>query len=212
MSGEGPAFAAAAPSLSASWTNLSMLFQRREKLSLKKRLRDLLWPRRGWRRSTQYIAKRVLRLNGTPHAIALGVAAGVFVSFTPFIGLHFTLAFAVAWVTGGNLIAAALGTFIGNPLTFPLIWATTFHLGNWMLGKAASVPFHFNASKSLLNESFDVLWPLIKPMTVAGIPLGILFAIVFYFPVRAVVEAYQARRRRLVNNKPNAAGPEANPS
>ncbi|HSM19567.1 MAG TPA: DUF2062 domain-containing protein [Hyphomicrobiales bacterium] len=189
-----------------------MLFQRRNKPALMERVRVFLWPRRGWRRSTLYIAKRVLRLNGTPHAIALGVAAGVFVSFTPFIGLHFVIAFAVAWITGGNFFGAVLGTFIGNPLTFPVIWATTFHLGNWMLGKAASVPFHFNATKSVLNESFEVLWPLIKPMAVAGIPMGIIFAIGFYFPTRAVVEAYQTRRRRLVNNKSGAAGPEANPS
>jgi len=189
-----------------------MLFQRREKPALRERVRDLIWPRRGWRRSSLYIAKRVLRLSGTPHAIALGFAAGVFVSFTPFIGLHFVTAFILAWITGGNLISAALGTFIGNPVTFPIIWATTFQLGNWMLGKAATMPFHFNIGKSLLHESFDVLWPLIKPMTVAGVPLGIIFAIGFYFPVRALVVAYQRRRRQVFNNKPGAAGPEANPS
>jgi len=189
-----------------------MLFQRRQKLALRQRVRAILWPRRGWRRSTRYVAKRVLRLNGTPHAIALGFAAGVFVSFTPFMGLHFVIAFALAWITGGNLIAAALGTFVGNPLTFPLIWTSTFHLGNWMLGKAAAKSFHFSASKSVLNESFDVLWPLIKPMTVAGVPMGILFAIAFYFPVRAVVEAYQLRRRKFLNSKPNTPGREAKPT
>jgi uncharacterized protein (DUF2062 family) len=189
-----------------------MLFQRRDKPALTERVRTLLWPRRGWRRSWQYIIKRILRLSGTPHAIALGFAAGVFVSFTPFIGLHFATALALAWLTGGNLIGAALGTFFGNPLTFPIIWATTFQLGNWMLGKAASVPFHFNVSKSLLNESFDALWPLIKPMAVAGIPLGIIFAIGFYFPVRAVVVAYQKRRRQIFDSKPGGAGPEVNPS
>jgi uncharacterized protein len=189
-----------------------MLFQRREKPTLKERIRSLFWPRRGWRRSTQYIAKRVLRLKGTPHAIALGVAVGVFVSFTPFVGLHFTMAFIVAWLTGGNLIGAALGTFIGNPLTFPAIWASTFYIGNWMLGSSAAIAFHFNASKSLFNESFQALWPLIKPMTVAGVPMGILFAIAFYFPVRAMVHLYQRRRRHLINNRSNATRPEAEPS
>lgn len=165
----------------------------------------MIWPRRGWWRAWQYFIKRVLRLQGTPHAIALGVAAGVFISFTPLIGLHVTLALVLAWVTGGNLIAAVLGTFIGNPLTFPVIWASTFYLGNWVLGKAA-VPFHFGIAKSLRTESFHAIWPLLKPMIVAGVPMGILFAIACYFPVRGLVHAYQKRRRRLGITRPTAGG------
>lgn len=180
-----------------------MLFQRREKLAFSHRVRAFLWPRTGWRRSIRYILKRILRLGGTPHAIALGVAAGVFISFTPFVGLHFMLGFVVAWLTGGNLVASAFGTFIGNPLTFPFIWASTFEIGNWMLGRAAHVPFTFDATTSLFNESLDALWPLIMPMTVAGVPMGILFAIAFYFPVRAMVDRYQSRRRTFLANRVN---------
>lgn len=180
-----------------------MLFQRREKLAVSERVRSFLWPRKGWRRSSRYVVKRILRLGGTPHAIALGVAAGVFISFTPFIGLHFVLGFVFAWLAGGNLVASAFGTFIGNPLTFPLIWASTFELGNWMLGRSARVPFEFDANTSLFNESLDALWPLIMPMTVAGVPMGILFAIAFYFPVRAMVERYQSRRRTFLVSRAN---------
>jgi uncharacterized protein (DUF2062 family) len=183
-----------------------MLFQRREKLAFKERVRAYVWPRRGWRRTTRYMMKRILRLSGTPHAIALGVAAGVFISFTPFVGLHFVLSFIVAWIAGGNLVASAFGTFIGNPLTFPFIWASTFELGNWMLGRTAHVPFAFDANTSLFNESVEALWPLIMPMTVAGVPMGILFGIAFYFPVRAMVERYQERRRTILVSR--ASGKE----
>jgi hypothetical protein len=175
--------------------NQNMLCQRRHKPPLSERVRVFFWPRSGWRRSTQYVFKRTLRLSGTPHAIALGFAAGVFISFTPFVGMHFILGFVVAWITGGNLIAAAVGTFIGNPITFPLIWISTFQLGNWILSTPATVPFHFDEGKSILHESLDGLWPLLKPMTVAGVPMGIVFGILFYFPVRSMVEAYQTRRR-----------------
>ena len=70
-------------------------------------------------RSGQYVTKRILRLTATPHAVAAGVAAGAFTSFTPFMGLHFLLAAVLAWMVRGNLLAPALGTFVGNPLTFP---------------------------------------------------------------------------------------------
>ena len=59
--------------------------------------------------------------------VAAGVAAGAFTSFTPFMGLHFLFAALFAWAIRGNLLASALGTFVGNPLTFPFIWAATSH-------------------------------------------------------------------------------------
>lgn len=188
-----------------------MLFQRRHKPAFTERVRVMLWPRRGWRRSTQYVLKRMLRLNATPHAIAIGVAAGVFVSFTPFVGLHVVLSLVFAWIAGGNLVAAAFGTFIGNPVTFPFIWLSTYKLGNWMLGNTAAPPFHFSATKSLMNESFDVLWPLIKPMTVAGVPAGILCGLAFYFPVRFAIEAYQKRRRARLDMRNGARSADRRP-
>ncbi len=84
------------------------------------------------------MTKRILRITASPHAIAAGVAAGVFTSFTPFMGLHFLVAFVLAFVLRGNMIASALGTFFGNPLSFPLIWAATFSTGNFVLGNSGS--------------------------------------------------------------------------
>jgi uncharacterized protein len=173
-----------------------MLFGRREKPELAERVRVFLWPRRGWRRSSKYVLKRLLRLSGTPHAIALGVAAGVFASFTPFIGFHFLLGAVVAWLIGGNLLASALGTFVGNPITFPFIWASTFSVGNWILGVKESVALDFDFTKDLLNQSLDVILPIFKPMLVSGVPLGIIAGMIFYFPMSWSINLYQERRRR----------------
>lgn len=178
-----------------------MLFKRRDKPVLTERVRVLLWPRNGWRRSTQYVLKRVLRLSGTPHAIALGVAAGVFASFTPLVGFHFVIGFIVAWVLGGNLIASALGTFVGNPLTFPLIWASTFQLGNWILGNESGMSPDLHLTKGLFSQSMDVILPIFVPMLISGVPMGILAGIVFYYPVRLAIDAYQNSRRDRLRNR-----------
>ena len=77
-----------------------MVFKRRDKPPLLSRLREAVLPRRGWRRGIEYLGHRVRRLPDTPHRIALGFACGVFVSFTPFFGLHFVLA------AGARLAAA----------------------------------------------------------------------------------------------------------
>ncbi len=169
-----------------------MMFKRRKERSIPTKVRHAVWPDSGWRRALHYAAKRAMRLRASPHAIAMGMAAGTMASFTPFMGLHAAIAVAVAWVFGGSIIAALLGTLIGNPLTFPLIWAVTYRIGTWMLGTPqGSDP---ELSLSIWQRSFDAIWPLIKPMTIGGLPLGILAALAVYFPIRYIVAEYQRKR------------------
>ena len=184
-----------------------MLFKRRKPPSLKEKLRVAVWPRRSWGRSVRYVLRRVWRLHGTPHDIAIGCAAGVFISFTPFLGLHFIGGGLIAWALGGNIIASAFGTFIGNPVTFPFFWMGAYTLGNWILGaqsKLESVELSqqltqlstglVSTSTDAIGMTLQALWPLIKPMTVGGVPLGLIAAVICYYPVRRMVEAYQKRR------------------
>jgi hypothetical protein len=70
-----------------------MIFKRRDREHWRRRMRVYFLPRRNYSRSFRYYWKRMLRIKATPHAIAAGVAAGAFASFTPFMGFHFILAF-----------------------------------------------------------------------------------------------------------------------
>ena len=172
-----------------------MLFARRTKEDRLTRLRVYFLPRRNYARSFRYVAKRVLRLRGTPHAIATGFAAGSFASFTPFMGFHFILSFALAWVFRGSMIAAAFGTAVGNPLTFPFIWASTLSVGRMLLGSPDGAADAHGFGKLLSQEGFAALWePFILPMLVGGVPLGLLSVLVFYPLTRMAVAAFQARK------------------
>ena len=171
-----------------------MLFRRRKPPHFVERLRIWLWPRRNWSRSMRYIAHRLRRLRATPHAIAVGCASGVFAAFTPFLGLHFILAGLLAWIARGSIIAAALGTFIGNPLTFPLIWFGSYKLGSWMLGMKGNLK-NIDLSSGIFDKSIEQIWPLLKPMTVGGIPMGIVAATIAYFVAKKASEAYREKRR-----------------
>ena len=173
-----------------------------------------MWPRRSLSRSMQYFWKRILRLRATPHAIAAGVAAGAFAAFLPFLGLHILIAAALAWVIRGNILAAALGTAaVGNPLSYPLIWAATYAGGRFLLhaGPASSSPMHIGSQ--LRHMDVAALWhPVLEPMTVGGVPLGIVAGAFLYFPIRAAVSAFRnARRTRKLRDEqqpPGAASPE----
>lgn len=170
-----------------------MLFKRRDRIGLAERFRVWLWPRVSWRRSTLYFFKRVLRLSATPYAISMGAAAGAFTSCTPFIGLHFVLAACIAFILRGNLIASAIGTSVGNPLTFPFIWAGTYELGHFFLGHSGQAEPEFG--EQFYKQSFEQLWPLIKPMTFGAVPIGFAIGLATYLIVYQSVSVYQARRR-----------------
>jgi hypothetical protein len=105
------------------------MFRRRKPLSVLKQLRAVIWPNRGFRRLFSYLFQRIIRLPGTPASIASGFASGVAASFTPFLGLHFILAGALAVLFRGNVLASAIGTFFGNPWTFILIWLADYEVG-----------------------------------------------------------------------------------
>jgi uncharacterized protein (DUF2062 family) len=185
-----------------------MVFGRRVKPDWRQRLRGFIWPKSGLKRSTRYIIKRVSRLNASPHAIAAGFAAGAAASFTPFLGFHFLLGFAIAWVARGSFIASAFGTAVGNPLTFPFIFAATWETGHTILGLLGGAPAAVahvaedgeTHGQALIEQGFfssglDTLWPAIKTMTIGSLPLGLLAFGAFYILMRCVVSAFQKSRR-----------------
>lgn len=184
------------------------MFRRHNKLSLGNRVREFLWPRSGWRRSSEYLFHRVARLPGTPYSIAAGVACGVAISFTPFVGLHFILGGLWAWTIRANIVASAIGTAAGNPWTFPFIWLWLYELGTALGvggegdgGGAVDFAALFGEMMQALLR-FDMAylletaWPVWWPMFVASIPTAVVAWIAFYLPLKWTVEKYQVRRRR----------------
>jgi uncharacterized protein (DUF2062 family) len=174
-----------------------MLFRRRTPLTLVERVKYTFWPEGGWTRALRYFVKRVLRLTGSPHTIAIGFAAGLVVAWSPLFGVHYLMAVSLAFILRGNILAAVLGTTIGNPLTLPAMWALDYKVGDFLLGlHAGAKPPHI--LHNLAEKSFAAIWPILKPLFVGSVPLGLVSGVISYFVVRVAVQAYQeARRHRL---------------
>ncbi|RLL76326.1 DUF2062 domain-containing protein [Ochrobactrum soli] len=172
-----------------------MLFQRRNPLTRRERLRLMLWPRRSFSRSFKYGGKRILRITASPHAVAAGLAVGVFSAFTPFFGFHLIIAIVLAYFLAGNIAAAAIGTTLANPLTLPFIWGSTFELGRFIMNGSvdAAPPVHFG--RALETMHFDEIWtPLLKPMLFGSTILGTACAVLVYFVTRYAVSGFRRRR------------------
>jgi hypothetical protein len=137
------------------------------------------------------MAKRMQRLPDTPHRIALGLACGVQASFTPFFGFHFITAAAIALAARGNILASMLGTFAGNPITFPFIAAASIWVGRKITGMHVEAPEN-GMTFGWLWENLDAIF---VPYLVGGLLPGLVAAVISYYVFRPIVAAYQARRR-----------------
>jgi len=163
----------------------------------------------GLRRYVVYLKNKVLRLSAGPHAIAAGFASGAAVSMFPFVGLHFLLGFVLAFFVRGNMLAAALGTAVGNPLTFPIIFSASYQLGNLMLGTIQPVADALPSASvdalagGLFSSSLSQIIPALQTMSVGAIPISVLCFCVCYLLIRSIVVRFQtARRERLARRAP----------
>ncbi|MXU63962.1 DUF2062 domain-containing protein [Oceanomicrobium pacificus] len=193
-----------------------MVFKRRDQPSLWQRLQEAFYPRKGWRRGIEYVGHRVRRLPDSPHKIALGLSCGVMACFTPFFGLQFFYAALLARLLRANFLASLLGTFFGNPITFPIIAIVSLNLGRVMMGQGRHGRDVVGLRQSF-GDALSGIWTAIRspftgepvpwaalsqfweyiflPYWLGGLLPGMLTAGLIYMLSRPLIAAYQARRR-----------------
>lgn len=158
-----------------------------------------------------YLWRRLLRVHATPHQIALGGALGVFAACTPFFGAQMLLAGGLAYMMRVSVAAALLGTFVGNPLSWPAIWSASYVAGAWMLGldpayAAEHLASNLSDSASLISASIRQPTPqvidaavvnlslILRPLALGGMLIGLIAAALSYYPTRRAVRLFQTRR------------------
>lgn len=189
------------------------MFKRRTPKSYVRIVGEAFYPRGGWTRAAWYVVHRLRRLPDPAHRISRGIFAGVFISFTPLFGFHFLGAAFLAWILRGNILASLLATFFGNPITFPIIAASSVELGAWILGlppvplqkvlsafSLASVELWANLTAIFTPDTAD--WArmgdffrhIFLPYLVGGIAPGIVAGLVCYYASYPVILSYQRGR------------------
>ncbi|MCR8824949.1 DUF2062 domain-containing protein [Pseudosulfitobacter koreensis] len=199
-----------------------MIFKRRDSKPILRALAEALWPRGGWARAFHYVKHRVRRLPDTPERIARGICAGVFTTFTPFYGMHFIVAATVATAMRGNILAALMATFFGNPLTYVPIGIASLKTGHWLLGTQMEDDAHrsfggkfYDAASDLWDNLIAVAqgnptdWAGLErffheiffPYLVGGIIPGVICGGIAYYMAVPLLRAYQKRRKGAIKAK-----------
>jgi uncharacterized protein len=144
------------------------------------------------------IYTRLLKIRGTPHEIALGLALGIFMGLSPFLGLHTLLAIFLAFILKGNKISAAIGSWIINPLTAPFLYSLNYFIGSHLMGLQHSYSWPrdegLKTFLSLLSKTPEIIWAL----TLGGVVVGLPLAVTGYFLSFMVIQRYQEDIRQKI--------------
>ena len=201
-----------------------MVFKRRDRRSVVSVLMRFFWPKGGWKRAFHYVNYRLRRLPDSSQKISRGIWAGLFTTFTPFYGLHFLTAAIIARLLKGNILAALLATFFGNPLTYVPIGMISLQTGHFFLGTDYIPPGE--GGKSILEKFLDAgadlqqnILALVKgvgtdwsrleifyqevffPYMIGGIIPGLIMASLGYYLSEPIIRAYQNRRKGFLVKK-----------
>jgi len=165
------------------------------------------------KRTLKYHWLKFKRLQGNPQKLALGAALGVFVGITPTIPFHTVIVLALAPLFRISVVAAYMGIWVSNPVTWVPQYVLAYEVGRHLLyrGESLSIPEHADLAAFL-----DLLWRGGLALQVGGLIIAFPPAVVTYFATLWAVKRYRQRRARLVHSvnlisedRPAASGPEA---
>ena len=141
--------------------------------------------------------QHLMQIRDTPHAIAGGVAIGVFFGFTPLFGFKTLLAVLLAWLFRCSKLSAALAVTFHDiilPL-WPLVLRWQYIIGFWLWFSPHHRPkkliFQMPTIEHLLNlNKFEnLLWPMCIGSVIMAVPVSL----VFYFVTLKIVSRHQAK-------------------
>ena len=130
--------------------------------------------------------KKILSLfrnqNGSPFFNAKGLAIGVFSGCFPFFGFQTLIGVFFAKLAKGNIVLAAIGTWISNPFTYIPLYYFNYKVGSI---------FFNTSSNEIIEKSFviDDLWKqgrifslkLILGSAFVGLLLALICGSIIYF-------------------------------
>ena len=148
----------------------------------------------GWLRRT---AGQLLQLDDTPHRTALAFGIGVWLAFSPLLGLHTVLALLIAFLFRLNRAAILVGIYINNPWTLAPLYTAGTVVGCEILGVSSaeltSIDWHLHG-RAFYRALFENLRPFVWPFVVGNTVLGVAGGIVGYVVLREILERRRAAR------------------
>ncbi len=144
--------------------------------------------------------RALLHVDDPPQRIALGLAVGVFISCTPFLGLQTLLAILVAMLFRLNRAATVTGVWINLPWFAPIVYGAALKVGGLLVPDPGGVRDAWLAYlmehpgalrwRDILTLLQEVSLPLLVGTVVIGVAAGLLTYVVAF----GVISMRRSRR------------------
>jgi len=154
--------------------------------------------------------RRLLAIDDPPERTALAFSIGVFIAFSPFLGLHTIMATLIAFIFRFNKIAIYTGTFINNPfLTLVPIIIASYAVGAFILGRPLSIPdqglellknpriFSGEYYQQLFAQSWSIVWPF----SVGAMALSVVCSALAYPLTLRALRAYRTLKKPQIHTE-----------
>lgn len=164
--------------------------------------------RQYWKRAKDFCVYRILHAGDPPHQLALGIAVGMFVTFTPLIGFQMMLSVFLAWLLRANKLVGIPLVWISNPFTIIPIYYPCYRLGCVLLGEEV-----VNSKWAQLGTEWRQLladpattWGLkvrfwweglmdfVAPLCLGCLVVGLVFGVASYYFSLLLIRSYRLRR------------------
>jgi uncharacterized protein len=154
-----------------------------------------------WLRRTLQI---LLHVEDSPSRVALAFALGVFIAFSPLLGIHTGLAIAIASAFRLNKTAILVGAWTNNPWTIAPMYSAGTLLGCFVLGVSPTSLGEIDWSlsgRAFYASLGSGLRPLVLPFVVGNLALGAAAGLVSFLALRWIL-ARRGRRASTSSSNP----------
>ena len=137
-----------------------------------------------WLRRTGQI---LIHVEDSPSRVALAFSLGIFIAFSPILGIHTGLAIAIAIGFRLNKAAILVGAWTNNPWTIAPMYSAGTLLGCFVLGVSPASLGEIDWSlsgRAFYASLASGLRPLVLPFVVGNLALGAVAALVSFLGLR----------------------------
>jgi uncharacterized protein (DUF2062 family) len=123
----------------------------------------------------------IFHLHDSPNKLALASAVGVFIAFSPTIGLHTISCLVIAWIFRlSKLVVFTSATLVNNPWTMVPLYGFCLWFGIKITGTSTATP-DIAWNTLTISSAYHILRPYLWPFVAGTVVVGAAAAVVSYF-------------------------------
>jgi uncharacterized protein (DUF2062 family) len=151
------------------------------------------------------LLKKLLQIEDTPERTALAFSIGIFLGFSPFLGLHTLTGLAIAFLFKLNRVTILLGVWSNTPWWLVPYYTVATWLGMWVVRfridwATLKGIFQLGKEKGFLTSEFwtpiTSQWGLLGSFLIGSLILALLLSLIAYPVSLKWIKFYRSKKAK----------------